>query len=87
MKVELAKAFRKRLRKNPKVYALIEYNSLLRGTRTEDKDELPEALKEYKDVFLSQNAEKLAPNREGIDLAIKLQEGQEPPYGPLYPLS
>ena len=29
----------------------------------------------------------MPPNREGIDLAIEIQEGREPPYGPLYPLS
>jgi transposase InsO family protein len=87
VKVESAKAFRKRLTKGPKVYALVEYNPLLDKTSQEGKDDLPKALKEYVDVFSPRNAEQLAPNREGIDLAIEIQEGQEPPYGPLYPLS
>ena len=32
------------------------------------------------------NAKRLAPHRD-IDLAIELQPGKEPPYGPIYPLS
>lgn len=88
VRVELAKTFQKRLKKGPKVYALLEYNPLLYSTgSTDNENELLSTLKEYADVFSSQAAEKLAPNREGVDLAIKIQEGQEPPYGPLYPLS
>ncbi|KIX01155.1 uncharacterized protein Z518_08880 [Rhinocladiella mackenziei CBS 650.93] len=89
VKVESAKAFRKRLTKGPKVYALVECNSLLRETSdsAESKDGVPNTLKEYVDIFSPQNAKKLEPNREGIDLAIETQEGQEPPYSPLYPLS
>ena len=88
VKVESAKAFRKRLLKGPRVYALVEYNTLLReASSTDSKGELPEALREYSDVFSPRNAAKLAPHREGVDLAIELQDGQEPPYGPLYPLS
>ena len=37
-------------------------------------------------MFSSHNARKLAPHRD-IDLAIDLQPGKEPPYGPIYPLS
>jgi hypothetical protein len=43
-------------------------------------------LKPYLDVFSSDNAKKLAPHRN-TDLAIDLQPGKEPPYGPIYPLS
>src|SRR4029077_8455419 len=39
------------------------------------------------DVFSPVNAATLAPNREGVDLAIDVQPGSQPPYGPLYPLS
>jgi len=35
---------------------------------------------------MAKNAKKLAPHRD-IDLAIDLQPGKEPPYGPIYPLS
>ncbi|EED11580.1 hypothetical protein TSTA_008760, partial [Talaromyces stipitatus ATCC 10500] len=56
VKVELAKAFRKRLIKGPKVYALMEYNPLLNKTSSRDsKDALPSALREYADVFSPQN--------------------------------
>ena len=87
VRVESVKAFRKRLMRGPKVYALMEINALLSQKGVNSGTGLPEALKEYVDVFSSQNAAKLVPNREGIDLAIDIQEGQEPPYGPLYPLS
>ena len=72
IKVESAKAFRKRLMKGPKVYALVEINALLSQKGKDGGTELPKCLKKYVDVFSSQNAEKLAPNREGIDLAIKV---------------
>jgi hypothetical protein len=49
--------------------------------------ELPDQLKDFLDVFSPVNAEKLAPNRKDVDLSIELQEGSQPPYGPLYPLS
>ena len=51
IKIESAKTFRKRLRKGPKVYALVEHNPLLQGQRTKGKNELPSVLKEYVDVF------------------------------------
>ena len=47
---------------------------------------LPTALKEYKDVFEEEGASSL-PRHQASDHAIQLQEGKEPPYGPLYPLS
>ncbi|EED13485.1 retrovirus polyprotein, putative [Talaromyces stipitatus ATCC 10500] len=88
VRVELVKVFQKQLIKGPKVYALIEYNPLFNKTSGIDsKDSLPSNLKEYADVFSPQNAEKLALNCEGVNLAIKIQEGQELPYSPLYLLS
>ena len=47
--------------------------------------QLPNSLRHHLDVFLANNAKKLAPYRD-IDLAIKLQLGKEPPYKPIYPL-
>ena len=44
------------------------------------------SLQRYTDVFSATNANNLAPHRD-IDLAIELQPGKEPPYGPIYPLS
>jgi hypothetical protein len=49
-------------------------------------DKLLESLKNHPNVFLTRNAEKLAPHCD-IDLAIELQPRKEPPYGPIYPLS
>ena len=78
--------------KGAKIYALVEVNHLLRqGTdkitdHTILANQLPECLAYYTDVFSDTNAKKLAPNRD-IDLAIELQPGKEPPYGPIYPLS
>jgi hypothetical protein len=47
---------------------------------------IPKSLKNYLNIFLESNAKRLAPYRD-IDLAIDLQPGKEPPYGPIYPLS
>ena len=53
VKVESAKAFRKRLRKGLKVYVLVEYNHLLYGGSINNEKSLPEALRKYIDVFSS----------------------------------
>ena len=68
------------------MYALVEVNHLLRSTSDQPTSELPACLQRYLDVFSTENAKKLAPHRN-IDLAIELQPGKEPPYGPIYPLS
>jgi hypothetical protein len=47
---------------------------------------LPQILQKYLDVFTATNAKKLVPHWD-IDLAIDLQPGKEPLYGPIYPLS
>ena len=77
--------FQKRI-KGARVYALVEVNQLLRSYATSATSEIPDCLQRFLDVFSSSNAKKLAPHRD-IDLAIKLQPGKEPPYGPIYPLS
>jgi RNase H-like domain found in reverse transcriptase/Reverse transcriptase (RNA-dependent DNA polymerase)/Integrase zinc binding domain/Chromo (CHRromatin Organisation MOdifier) domain/Integrase core domain len=86
VKVESEKKFKKRLRKSPKIYALVATNHLIQST-TKGPDELDPRLKDYLDVFSPANAEKLPPNRPEVDIAIELQEGKHAPYGPLYPLS
>ena len=69
------------------MYALIEVNHLLRPlTDLSWKGQLPTCLDDYLDIFSTLNAKKLAPYRN-TDLAIDLQPGKEPPYGPIYPLS
>jgi hypothetical protein len=49
-------------------------------------DKLPTSLKRHIEVFLVDNAKKLAPHCD-IDMAIELQPRKEPLYGPIYPLS
>jgi len=51
MKAESAKVFRKRLTRGPKVYALVEVNSLLSQGSKDRNLGLPEALKGYIDIF------------------------------------
>jgi hypothetical protein len=91
IRLESYQRFSKRA-KNAIVYALVDVNHLIPSDISSliDKlpvNKLPDSLrKNYPDVFLAQNAEKLAPHRD-IDLAIELQPGKEPPYGPIYPLS
>ena len=85
IRLESYQRFRKRA-KNAIVYALVDINHLIPSDISSLIDKLPDSLKDYSDVFLAQNAEKLAPHRD-IDLAIELQPGKEPPYGPIYPLS
>jgi hypothetical protein len=74
---------------NAVVYALIEINHLLQPNQpnpTVSTTLLPQSIQYFQDVFSASNAGKLAPHRD-IDLAIELQPGKEPPYGPIYPLS
>ncbi len=98
IRIDSYKRFQKWTR-NANVYALIEVNHLIRklsplkpnGSIYATKaipllDKLPACLQPYPDVFSLDNAKKLAPYRN-IDLAIDLQLGKEPLYGPIYPLS
>jgi hypothetical protein len=86
IRLESYQRFRKRA-KNAIIYALVDVNHLIPSDISSAINKLPDSLrKNYPDVFLTQNAEKLAPHRD-IDLAIELQPGKEPPYGPIYPLS
>jgi hypothetical protein len=88
VKEESATRFKKRLLKNPKVYALVPINHLIESTnKGRGTDKLDARLEAYRDVFSAVNAEQLPPLRPGVDLAIELQEGKQRPYGPLYPLS
>jgi len=101
IRIDSYKRFQKWAR-NANVYALIEVNHLIRElnpiklncpTKSTQAiqpipllDKLPACLEPYLDVFSTANARQLAPHRD-IDLAIDLQPGKEPPYGPIYPLS
>jgi hypothetical protein len=86
IRLESYQRFRKRA-KNAVVYALVDINHLIPSDISSLIDKLPDSLrKSYPDVFLAQNAEKLAPYRD-IDLAIELRPRTEPPYRPIYPLS
>jgi hypothetical protein len=101
VRIDSYKRFRK-WTKNANVYALIKVNHLIRelspikptyppGPTHVTKpiplmDKLPACLKPYLDVFSLENSKQLAPYRD-VDLAIDLQPGKEPLYGPIYPLS
>ena len=84
IRIDSFQRFQKRTR-GAKVYALVEVNHLI-SLGVTLTSELPQILRKYLDVFSANNAKKLAPHRD-IDLAIELQSGKEPPYGPIYPLS
>ena len=47
---------------------------------------IPEAYKDFEDVFSTKNASQLPPH-EDHDHAIDLVDGKQPPYGPIYSLS
>lgn len=48
---------------------------------------LPERYHDWLDVFDRTEAEKLPPNRPGIDTSIEIEEGKTVPWGPLYSMS
>jgi Reverse transcriptase (RNA-dependent DNA polymerase) len=52
----------------------------------EAPQEIPEAYREFADVFSEEESSTLA-GHGSHDLAIELQEGKEPPFGPLYKFS
>jgi hypothetical protein len=53
---------------------------------TQLKLQLPEPYQDFADVFSEAKASSLPPHRE-FDLTIETEEGKDPPFGPLYPLS
>ncbi|KAJ2903487.1 hypothetical protein MKZ38_009886 [Zalerion maritima] len=68
------------------VYAITSTNPLIQSA-TLSSGTLPRHLVQgFADVFTAGNADQLPPHR-GVDHAIGLQPGKEPPYGPIYPLS
>src|SRR2546423_2800617 len=84
---ETIKQFRKRLAKSPQVFSLVMVNPFIQSMMAQ-AGQLPRHLQEkFSDVFSTHHAESLAPHRGETDLAIDIQEGKHPPYGPLYPLS
>ena len=51
-----------------------------------DEPRIPSALSDFEDVFSLEEAATLPQNRD-TDHAIEIEEGKQPPYGPLYNLS
>ena len=49
-------------------------------------EKLPEVVHDYLDLIPPSTAEKLAPRRN-FDHAIDIKHDQQPPWGPIYPLS
>ena len=60
----------------------------IRATKEEEVelDRLPKEYWQYKELFLTEKAEMLAPRRT-FDHAIDLKEGATLPWGPIYPMS
>jgi Retroviral aspartyl protease./Reverse transcriptase (RNA-dependent DNA polymerase). len=54
--------------------------------KIDPKTKLPLEYHEFLDVFSQKEADKLPPHR-GYDHKIKMKEGSEPPFGPLYDMS
>jgi len=52
---------------------------------TTSSTSIPEQYKEFQDVFQKKNADMLLQHRP-YDCAIDLQEGAQPPFGPIYNL-
>ena len=54
--------------------------------QTQKSMQLPDQYKEFQDVFEKKNADTL-PQHRPYDCSIDLQEGTQPPFGPIYNLS
>ena len=52
----------------------------------EKSNGLPDRYKEYQDVFEKKNAD-ILPQHRLYDYGFDLQEGTQPPFGPIYSLS
>ena len=63
---------------------MIYANSIIESN--EKSSGLPDRYKEYQDVFEKKNADML-PQHQPYDYGIDLQEGTQPPFGPIYSLS
>ena len=63
---------------------MIYANSIIESN--EKSSELPDQYKEYQDVFEKKNVDML-PQHRPYDYEIDLQEGTQPPFGPIYSLS
>ena len=63
---------------------MIYANSIIESN--EKSSGLPYRYKEYQDVFEKKNADML-PQHRPYDCGINLQEGTQPPFGPIYSLS
>ena len=70
IKIKTAKRFRRKT-KGARVYTLVEVNHLISSMPSYIASQLPNSLRHHLDVFLANNAKKLAPYRY-INLAIKL---------------
>lgn len=57
------------------------------GPRTNPAEKLPKEYHQFLHLFDRSAADKLPPHRPGHDHEIKLQEGKQPPFGPLYNMS
>ena len=63
---------------------MIYANSIIESNKKSSG--LSDQYKEYQDVFKKKNADML-PQHRSYDCGIDLQEGTQPPFGPIYSLS
>ena len=86
LQIDKAEEFTQAIEKEPNVFAIV-CAATVRGEQGDSPSlELPRELLEYEDVFSNDKASVLPALKQG-DHAIEVEDGKEPPYGPLYNLS
>ena len=78
-----AKAF---MRTTKQSTPFVIYTALVGEPTNQPTSLLPTQYEDFKDVFEKKNAD-ILPQHRPYDCAIELQEGAEPPFGPIYNLS
>ena len=83
--VDEPKEFARNIEQEPNVFAIM-CAAVADSKEGEGSPEVPSELMEFADIFSNEKAGALPMFKEG-DHAIDLEDGKEPPYGPLYNLS
>lgn len=79
-------AFRRHCRKQPYTIYAVMVTPTSEGAKAPTSPQVPEKYKEFQDVFDKVKASRLLEHRP-YDCPIDLQEGAQPPWGPIYGLS
>ncbi len=87
LQIDTAPEFVRGIEAEPNVFAIVcAATAQEGGAKDEHVPELPEELREFSDTFSNDQASILPAFKQG-DHAIEIEDGKEPPYGPLYNLS